>query len=174
MTVSTTIDDTGVKAAALIQSRFKWDTFYLGMARYVSSISKDPSTQTGAVIVGPDKEVISVGFNGFPASMPDHPELYADREEKYSRIIHCEVNALNFARMGVPNGSTLYTWPFLSCDRCVVQMLQTKIMRYVAPRPNEDQLTRWGAAFEKTKKYIQECGGEWLEYPKDLIGNTRI
>ena len=38
----------------------KWDNYFLGLARYVSSASKDPSTQTGAVIVRPDRTVSSM------------------------------------------------------------------------------------------------------------------
>lgn len=141
----------------------KWDYRFLDLAKLVASWSKDPSTKTGAVIVGPNLSVISVGFNGFPKSMPDSPELLANREEKYSRIVHCEINALIFAGRTIPAGSTLYTYPFISCDRCVVQMLQAGIKKFVAPKPTEDQLTRWGAAFEKTKKYVAECGGLLIE-----------
>lgn len=141
----------------------KWDRRFLEMASLVASWSNDPSTQTGAVVVGADKRVISVGFNGFPAGMPDDYQLYANREEKYSRILHCEVNALLFARGDLPEGTTLYTFPFMSCDRCVVQMLQAGIRRFVAPAATAEQLTRWGAAFERTKKYIAECGGTLIE-----------
>lgn len=94
----------------------KWDKRFLEMAKMVSSWSKDPSTQVGAVIVRPDKSVCSVGFNGFPQRMDDLPGLYAIREEKYSRIIHAEINALNFANEKMA-GYTLYTYPFLTCDR---------------------------------------------------------
>jgi len=141
----------------------KWDTFFLELARHVSTASKDPSTQTGAVIVGPNKAVISVGFNGFPAGMPDYDDLYADREEKYSRIIHCEMNALIFARGPIPPGSTLYTTPFMSCDRCVVHMLQAGIRRFVAPVATGERAERWKESFEKTRKYISECGGALIE-----------
>lgn len=144
----------------------KWDKRFLDLARLVSTWSKDPSTQTGAVIVGPDKRVISVGFNGFPAGMPDDDALYANREEKYSRVVHCEVNALIYAP-SIPSGTTLYTFPFASCDRCVVQMLQAGIRHFVAPKPSEDALTRWAAAFERTRRYIWECNGtiEEVDYP---------
>jgi dCMP deaminase len=140
-----------------------WDYRFLDLATLVSSWSKDPSTKTGAVIVGPDKGVISVGFNGFPSGMPDGQELYENREEKYSRVVHCEVNALLFAHRAIPAGSTLYTVPFMSCDRCVVQMLQAGIKRFVAPLATADKLERWGDAFNKTRKYILECGGELAE-----------
>lgn len=144
----------------------KWDLFYLGMAQYVATASKDPSTKTGAVIVAANNSVISVGFNGFPQGMPDDEELYANREEKYSRIIHCEMNALLFAnRKILPEGCSLYTYPFISCDRCVVHMIQAGIRRYVAPSPTKDQAERWGESFAKTRKYILEVGGELVEYP---------
>lgn len=142
----------------------KWDKRFLDLAALVASWSRDPSTKTGAVIVGPDKRVISVGFNGFPQGMPDHEEWYANREEKYSRIVHCEVNALIFAGH-VPAESTLYTHPFLSCDRCVVQMLQAGIRRFVAPHPSADAVTRWGTAFDRTRRYINDSGGHFLELP---------
>lgn len=141
----------------------KWDKRFLDLTKLVSTWSKDPSTQTGAVIVGPKKEVISVGFNGFPSGMSDDEALYNDRDEKLSRIVHCEINALLFAGRPIPEGSTLYTYPFISCDRCVVQMLQAGIKSFVAPKPSEDKLARWAEAFERTRKYIKECGGTLLE-----------
>ena len=144
----------------------RWDRRFLDLASLVSSWSKDPSTKTGAVIVGPDKAVISVGFNGFPKGMPDNEELYANRDEKYSRVVHCEVNALLFAGRAIPPDSTLYTVPFMSCDRCVVQMLQAGIKRFIAPKATGERAERWAEAFERTRKYITECGGILIEVDK--------
>lgn len=142
----------------------KWDIRYLQLAAHVASWSKDPSTQTGAVIVKPNKTVLSVGFNGFPQNMPDQGELYANREEKYSRIVHCEVNALILAE-GSARGCTLYTWPFASCDRCCVQMLQAGITRFVYPSIPAHLVERWGKALDLTHKYIIESGCEAVEIP---------
>ena len=141
----------------------KWDVRFLEMAKLVSTWSKDPSTKTGAVIVRPNGTVASVGFNGFPKKMPDSQELYDSREEKYSRIIHCEMNALIFSE-GSLEGATLYTYPFLSCERCCVQMAQAGIVRFVAPRATEEQLTRWAVPFEKMKKYCSEMGLTVVEF----------
>jgi len=147
----------------------KWDIRFLQMAKLVSTWSKDPSTQTGAVIVRPDRSVASVGFNGFPQWMPDNEENYNNRDEKYRRIIHCEMNALNFSKDNDHNSYTLYTWPFLSCDRCFVHMVQTGITRIVAPLGTEDQLTRWGEKFDRVRRYAEECGVEVKEYPLSEI-----
>lgn len=135
----------------------KWDIRFLDMARLVSTWSKDPSTQTGAVIVRPDRSIVSVGFNGFPRVMQDSNDRYSNREEKYSRIIHCEVNALLNANQPI-TACTLYTVPFLSCDRCAVQMIQAGIIQVVAPILPDSLKERWGAQLTKSKQYFVECG----------------
>lgn len=142
----------------------EWDLFYLNLARYVSTKSKDPSTQTGAVITRANRTLLSVGFNGFPQNMPDNPEWYADRNEKYSRIVHCEINALILAESSV-RGGTLYTWPFASCDRCCVQMLQAGITRFVYPSIPTHLVERWGKPLALTTKYLVEAGVEAVEIP---------
>ena len=131
----------------------KWDLRFLELAKLVSTWSKDPSTQTGAVIASHDRRVVSVGFNGFPKNMVDLPENYSNREEKYSRIVHCEMNALLFARESTQN-CTLYTWPFMSCDRCFVHMAQAGIRRFVAPVPSPEIVTRWGDAMKDRKSVV--------------------
>lgn len=145
-----------------------WDIWYLQMAAKISTKSKDPSTKTGAVIVRPDNSVCSTGYNGFPRKMADREEMYNIREEKYSRIIHCEMNAVLFARERV-DGYTLYTWPFISCDRCFVHMVQAGITRFVAPEATEDQLSRWGPAFNRVREYAKEMNVELIEVPLDLL-----
>lgn len=142
-----------------------WDLWYLGLAKYVSTKSRDPSTKTGAVIVRPNKSVCSIGFNGFPQRMPDNPEHYSNRDEKYSRIVHCEMNAVLFATDQSLQGYTLYTYPFISCDRCFVHMVQKGITRFVAPQATAEQLTRWGPAFDRVRQYAKEMNVELIELP---------
>lgn len=148
--------------AILNPTQPKWDYRFLEAAKFFAQWSKDPSTKTGAVIVRPDKTIAGIGYNGFPKNMSDAPELYNNREEKYSRVVHCEVNALLHSYECV-QGYTLYTWPFASCDRCCVQMLQAGITRFVFPEPSVDALTRWGDAFKRTKSYIEEAKAVWTE-----------
>src|SRR6266850_3709075 len=114
---------------SISQSQQEWDKFYLGLCKYISTKSKDPSTKVGAAIVRPDNSMASIGYNGFPQKMPDKSEWYANREEKYSRVVHGEINALTFCKDESLVGYTLYTTPFAPCDRCFVQMVQTGITR---------------------------------------------
>lgn len=142
----------------------KWDRRYLALARHVSTWSKDPSTQTGAVIVRADKTVGSVGFNGFPAGMPDAEAWLNDRAEKYSRTVHCEMNALiHMHDHAGLHGAILYTWPFASCDRCVVHMLSAGIRRFVFPPLPFRLIERWGEAVTRTKEYILAANCEFVE-----------
>lgn len=145
----------------------KWDRFYLGMAHYMSRASKDPSTKVGAVIVRPDMTVASVGFNGFAKAMADTPELYANREEKYARIIHGEMNAILNAH-GPVAGCTLYTTPFAPCERCAVMVIQSGITRVVAPALPEHLKERWEASLLRAQAFFAEAGVPFEAIEVDL------
>ena len=141
----------------------KWDLRFIELAKLVSTWSKDPSTKVGSVIVRPNKTVASVGFNGFPTSMPDIQELYENRIEKYSRIIHSEINSILSCKDKELDGYTLYTYPLPPCDRCCVQIIQSGIKRIVSPKLSDELLTRWNESINKTKLYCQECNVEFVE-----------
>lgn len=142
----------------------EWDLFFLNEAKHIASRSKDPSTQTGAVIVAPDgKRIVSKGYNGFPKRMQDNPAWLTDRTEKYRRIVHCEMNAAMFAREPL-DGCTLYTYPFLSCDRCFVHMVQYGITRFVGPKIPDDIASRWGDAIDWVKTEAARMNLEMVEY----------
>jgi len=49
-----------------------WDRYFIEMAMLVAKKSKDPSTKVGCVLVGPENQVISTGFNGFPRGVREH------------------------------------------------------------------------------------------------------
>lgn len=139
----------------------KWDARFLELAETVALWSKDPSTKVGCVIVDPDtNRIMGVGFNGFPRGMCDHEELYADRETKYARTIHAEVNAvLNSQKT---EGYTAYvTAP--PCTNCALALIQAGIERVVCRRPSEDLLSRWADSISKTKGFLDEVEVEYLE-----------
>jgi len=118
----------------------KWDRRFLELARYIAEWSKDPSTRCGAVIVRPDRTIASLGYNGFPRGTDDDPDLYANRETKYARVVHAEMNAI-LACAERPSGMTLYTFSRgwgPCCDRCAAHIIQAGIRRVVydsAPVP---------------------------------------
>ena len=129
----------------------------MALAKHISTWSKDPSTQTGAVIVRPDRTIASVGFNGFPRSISDTPELLNNREEKYRRVIHCEMNAILSSRERL-DGYTLYNWPGQSCSRCAVHVIQSGIKTVVAPKVKTDYSIRWAKETELAEQLFVEAG----------------
>lgn len=144
----------------------KWDKRFLDLCKLIASWSKDPSTQTGAVIVRPDNTIVSTGYNGFPSKIKDTVERLENREMKYKLTIHCEINALISANESI-KGCTLYTYPFISCERCAVQMIQAGIVRAVAPLPSKDKLERWKESFDLTRNLFNEANVELLEIDYD-------
>lgn len=129
---------------SLMDSQTRWDRFYMGMAQYMASKSKDPSTQVGAVITK-DNRVVSTGYNGFARGVEDTEERLTNRELKYKLVIHAEENAAAFASEPL-TGCTLYTWPFMTCTPCASRMSQHGIARHVAPHISvmpEDVQERW-------------------------------
>jgi dCMP deaminase len=134
----------------------EWDRRMLTLARHVAMWSKDPSTKVGAVITDARNRVLSLGYNGYPRGVPD-TRLY-DREHKYERIVHAEMNALMFA--GVPlQGATLYVWPMPPCSRCAGPIIQAGIVRVVAPpaKPHWQKACAIGAEmFQQAGVVVQE------------------
>lgn len=136
----------------------KWDLRFLKLAKEISAWSKDPSTQTGAVIIGSNKEILSTGYNGFARGVDDNPERYSNRELKYKLVVHCELNAIIFADRDSLKGSTLYTWPFMSCSNCAKHVIQCGIKRCVAPSLPAHLLERWGEDIKLSEIQFKEAG----------------
>jgi dCMP deaminase len=135
-----------------------WDRYFLDLARSVSLASKDPSTRVGAVIVRPDRTVASVGYNGFPRGIADTSERLNNRDTKMDLVVHGEINAILTAREPL-HGYCLYTWPFLTCKKCALQVIQAGIVRVVAPRVDNE---RWNASFREAQAVYDEAGVAWV------------
>jgi dCMP deaminase len=151
----------------------RWDRHFLGMALYHSQLSKDPSTRVGSVIVGPDREILSAGFNGFPRGIADTHERLYDRETKLKLVVHAEMNALLAgARTGMRlKGCTLYlactdqsgiTWGGPPCTRCTVEIIQVGISEIVS-YPIKAVPSRWHDDIAFAHGLIQEAGITYRE-----------
>jgi dCMP deaminase len=136
----------------------KWDGRLLGLANHVSTWSKDPSTKVGAVITRGNR-IVSVGYNGFPQGVKDHPGRYEDREMKYKIIVHAERNAIIFAAQDL-TGCTLYTTPFMPCSTCAGIVIQSGIKRVVAPELPGGLKERWGKDVDIAQQMFFEAGVE--------------
>lgn len=134
-----------------------WHQRYIDLARQIATWSKDPSTQCGAVFIGESGQVLSQGYNGFPRGMKDSEERYLNREEKYSRIVHAEMNAIyNASRSGVSlEGSTAYVHGLPCCHECAKALIQVGVKSVVMKEANN---IRWNDSCGKGTAYLEEAG----------------
>ena len=137
-----------------------WNERFLNLATHISDWSKDPSTKVGCVVVGPDREIRSTGFNGLPRGIEDNSERLNNREIKYPMICHAEENAImHAARIGISlKECTAYvTWP--PCTRCARSLIQAGILTVIYPK-NTDIPDRWASDFELSMNMFKEAGIE--------------
>jgi dCMP deaminase len=146
----------------------RWDAFFLQQALLNARMSKDPDTQVGAVLVGPDLEVRSAGFNGFPRGIADTAERLTNRELKMSLMVHAEMNAcLNAARIGTATkGCTIYfvatddsgmVWGGPPCTRCTCELIQAGILAAVSP-PRKTTPSKWHQDLAFAQTLLTEAG----------------
>jgi dCMP deaminase len=111
-----------------------WDRRFIELAQHIAQWSKDPSTKVGCVVVGPDREIRSTGFNGFPRGISDDLDRLADRAQKYPIICHAEENAvMHAARIGMALKGCIAYVSFPVCVRCARGMIQAGIREVVYP-----------------------------------------
>ena len=134
----------------------KWDTRFMRLAREVSTWSKDPSSKIGAVIVNDRRRILATGYNGFPEGIDDNEERLNNREEKYPRIIHAEMNALlNALKNGVSvEGATLYVYGLPVCPDCTKSIIQAGIRRIVMSPDPYVVITPWTEKWDKLSKVM--------------------
>jgi dCMP deaminase len=111
----------------------KWNRRYINLAKEVSTWSKDPSKQIGAVVIGSKGQVLSQGYNGFPRGVSDNQEDYDNREVKYKMVVHAEMNCIyNASFTGTSlDGATLYIYGLPVCSSCAKGIIQVGIKSVV-------------------------------------------
>jgi dCMP deaminase len=135
-----------------------WDRRYMDLARYIGNWSKDRSRQVGCVIIGPDKSVRAIGYNGFPRGLDDESEHRHERPAKYLWTEHAERNAIfTAARTGVSlAGSRMYL-PWFPCVDCARAIVQAGITELVAIPPDFTD-PQWGEGFSVSVELLKEAG----------------
>lgn len=135
-----------------------WDAYFMKLAFHVATRSKDRSTKVGCVIVGPDNEVRSTGYNGFPRGIDDGREDRHERPAKYLWTEHAERNAVyNAARMGTPlKGCRIYL-PWFPCMDCARALVQCGIVEMICHEPDLND-PRWGNDFRTVQTLLSEAG----------------
>lgn len=142
-----------------------WDTYFARMVKVVATKSKDRSTKVGCVIVGPNHEIRTTGYNGMVRGANDDLPERHERPEKYFHFEHSERNAVyNAARCGVPlEGCTAYvSWcPCIDCARALVQcgIVKVRAIDDGVPRPH------WEESLQRSRELFAECGVDFAFIP---------
>lgn len=136
------------------------DDFYMGLAFWLASKSKDPSTQCGAIVISKDNEPLGTGYNGPPRKIRD-TDFSWDRSEKYSKIIHAEKNAIWHSEDDTI-GATLYVTA-KPCSDCMIDIVKAEISRviYFPYTSDSGSMLRKDEIYEETEN-LAELGNVHL------------
>jgi len=157
-------------------TKIEW---FFEFAKVAALKSKDRSTKVGCVIVGPDDEIRSVGYNGFVRRANDTIPEWHERPLKYDVTAHAEENAVsNAARIGVSLKDCVAYSTLPPCTCCTRMFVQSgvKTIRFLVPLENKSWDERWGDNFRialtimrSGKVVYNGYSGLWLPGPGLLI-----
>ncbi len=152
----------------------KWNYRFMGLAIHISTWSKDTSTKVGCIVVGPDKEIRSQGYNGFPRGV-DETKKRQIRPTKYLFYEHAERNAVyNACLFGASlKGCTLYvtTPPCADCARAIIQSGIKTV--YFMQRPDDDNKVdtknNWRETLDDSLGMFDEAGVKYVELDRKTV-----
>jgi dCMP deaminase len=118
-----------------------WAEYFFNLIPIIKAKSKDKHTKVGCVVVGPDNEIRSTGYNSLVRGIDDGVPERFERPEKYYWMEHSERNAIyNAARVGTPlKGCTIYM-EGIPCMDCARGIVQSGINRIVV---NNEEYLKW-------------------------------
>ena len=139
-----------------------WTEYYIEMASVVAKKSKDPNARVGCLIVGPDKEIRTTGYNGFPRGVVDKPYRLSSKSCKLGYMVHSEANAVaSAARTGTPIKGCMAVVTKHPCSQCAALMIQAGIVKVLTPRI--DDSSSWAHSNLTAQNMLEEAGVE-IEY----------
>lgn len=131
---------------------------YLEIARAVAKLSKDQSTQVGALVLGSSNEIRALGYNGAPRGCAADEDARAARPEKYYWFSHAELNAItNAARIGTPLDNCVLVVTHPPCMDCARAIIQAGIKAVIYPTPTAEFASRWHEHADRTARLFKEC-----------------
>lgn len=152
-------------------NKVTWDELFMSMAFLVAMKSKDNNTHIGAVIVGPDNEVRSVGYNSFVRGINDDVSERQEKPEKYFWFEHAERNAIyNATLMGLSlKNCRMYTngIPCMDCARGVIQSGIKEVI--VHKKWNDGNKLKWKESCAKARDMLIEANVKIRYYDKPIL-----
>lgn len=144
----------------------KWHRRFMEMAQLVKTWSKDPSTKVGAVVVGPDREIRSTGYNGIVRGVNDDLPERMERPTKYDFFEHAERNAVyNACLIGASlKGCVIYvtSMPCPDCARAIIQSGIKMVVTYKFEPQEGQPVGTWRDKVSYSEQMLKEAGVECL------------
>ena len=140
-----------------------WQDYFIKLALDAATLSKDPATQVGCILVGEDRNPLTTGYNGFARGVADLMCRYHDKEGKLTRMIHAEANAVAAAaRAGVRlKGCTAIVTKH-PCSICAGLLIQAGAVEIICPHPDDG--SRWQRSYEIAVSQCVEAGVKLTYY----------
>lgn len=135
-------------------------SFFITFAKFLAERTDEPTAGVGAVVINKDKDIVAVGWNGFPTKALYGEYARASRhdtsvkDKKYPYSIHAEQNALLMRNTKNLAGGTLFVTK-TPCDECtpLLQMHGIKTVVICGKMQNEQ---RPGLSYQKFDAKVKE------------------
>ncbi len=132
----------------------------LKQCEIISQQSSDPHRKVGCLITDPIGDIIVSGCNNLITGVQKTDERCC-KPLKYQWIEHAERNVIYEAALyGIPLMGTAMYINWFPCVECCRAVIQSGIIKLVAPtRPNTEH-PRWGESFKTAIQMLDEVGIE--------------
>jgi dCMP deaminase len=141
-----------------------WYAEALTLSYAEASLSQDPSTQLGAVLLSPDRLIIGVGNNHFPTGTSDE-FWHGPKEAKYERVAHAELSAiLDASKKGFSTKGSTLVCPWASCSNCAKYMVEagvSTLVRHIETDPH----SAWTDSIAVGDEIMRSGGVHIIEVP---------
>ena len=134
----------------------KWDIRFINLAKEISSWSKDPSRQIGAVIVNQNKHVVGMGYNGFPSGIADKEKRLKNKELKRAISLHAEESAILNAKCDLDN-CKIYVYGLPCCSHCASMIIQSGIKEVYYQLSEKGESEHWKQNTDLAKSLFKEA-----------------
>lgn len=154
----------------------KWNYRFMALAWHISNWSKDPNTKVGCIVVGPDKEIRSQGYNGFPRGVKETAKRQT-RPTKYIFCEHAERNAIfNAVLFGASlKGCALYVTmpPCAECARAIIQSgIKTVFFLKRSDGDNVDIANNWRETLKDALHMFNEAGVKYTALDRKILNQN--
>jgi dCMP deaminase len=136
---------------------------FIPWVKAIAATAKPPGKQVGALVLGPDMEVRSTGYNGMPRKVVDTPSPRFEKPERWFWMAHAEENAVaNAARIGVSmKGCTMIVTTLFPCTTCARLIIQSGITTVLSLQiPEAQQNPKWVEEATRSRVMFEEAGVE--------------